>query len=430
MKPGEQKQPHTASYYAATANWASNYPELEGGHEADVCVIGAGFTGIATALTLAESGYSVAVVEANRVGWGASGRNGGQLIHGISGDRKLAKIHGPEAARRLYEMQWRGHDIIYERVEKYGIDCDLKGGYIEVGLKQRHVEDLLWQYDNIMRNGHPYELQLLDREETRAITGTQAYIGGLLSMRNGHLHPLNLCLGEARAAEGLGARIFEQSTVTGIEHGERPRVVTDKGSVTANAVVLAGNAYSMLEPATLGGVIFPAGGYIVATEPLSEELRQQLNPRDLAVCDSNEVVDYHRLSADGRMLYGARCNYSGREPRSIKAAILPSMLKIYPALKGVRIDYEWGGKMGIVVNRIPALGRIRGNVYYAQGYSGHGVNATHILGEIVAEAIMGTLERFDLFGSVKHIRIPGGRWFGNQMVALGMIYYRIKDALS
>jgi len=194
-------------------------------------------------------------------------------------------------------------------------------------------------------------------------------------------------------------------------------------------VVLAGNAYHLLEPKHLSNLTFPAGSYIIATEPLSDEMVAEINPQDLAVCDLNDIVDYYRLSADKRLLYGGRCNYSGREPSSIKASILPRMLKVYPQLKDVRIDYEWGGMIGIVLNRIPALGRINKNVYYCQGYSGHGVNVTHIMGELVADAIGGTMEKFDLFADMKHFRIPGGQWLGNQIIALGMLYFRLKDKL-
>jgi glycine/D-amino acid oxidase-like deaminating enzyme len=194
--------------------------------------------------------------------------------------------------------------------------------------------------------------------------------------------------------------------------------------------VLAGNAYHLLEQKHLGGKIFPAGSYIIATEPLSEELLNTTNPGDYAVTDSKEIVGYFRRSADGRMLFGGACNYSGRDPKSIKSFIQPEMLKIYPQLKGVKIEYEWGGMIGIVPNRVPLIGRINDNVYFAQGYSGHGVNATHILGEIVSDAICGTMERFDLFSGIKHTRIPGSRWFGNQMIALGMLYYRLQDKLN
>jgi glycine/D-amino acid oxidase-like deaminating enzyme len=194
-------------------------------------------------------------------------------------------------------------------------------------------------------------------------------------------------------------------------------------------VVLAGNAYHGLEPRHLSNLVFPAGSYIVATEPLPAEVAQQINPRDLAVCDMNEILDYYRLTPDRRLLYGGRCNYSGREPASIQAAIVPRMLKIYPQLRNVRVDYEWGGRIGIVLNRVPLLGRIGGNVWYCQGYSGHGVNATHIMGEVMADAIGGTLETFDLFAKFPHIRLPGSQWFGNQIIALGMLYFRLKDLL-
>jgi len=206
-------------------------------------------------------------------------------------------------------------------------------------------------------------------------------------------------------------------------------VVTRTGEVEADAVVLAGNAYHALERRHLSGLTFPAGSFIIATEPLPQATREEINPGDLAVCDPNYVLDYFRLSADGRLLFGGRCNYSGREPRSIRRTMAPRMEKIYPQLKGVKIDYEWGGKIGIVINRVPLFGRIRPNVYYAQGYSGHGVNVTHVAGEIVADAIAGTLETLDLFEAIRHIRFPLGQWVGNQLVALGMIYYRLRDLL-
>jgi glycine/D-amino acid oxidase-like deaminating enzyme len=247
--------------------------------------------------------------------------------------------------------------------------------------------------------------------------------------RDGHLHPLNLCIGEARAAHNLGVQIFEQSPVTGIKHGKRPRVETAQGYVEADAVILAGNAYSQFEPQHLSNLVFPAGSYIIATEPLGDSVAESINKQDVAVCDLNEVVDYYRLSADKRLLYGGACNYSGRDPRSIKAFILPRLLKVYPQLKDVRIDYEWGGKIGIVLRRIPTVGRINNNVYYCQGYSGHGVCPTHVMGEVMADAVGGTMEKFDLFADIKHFRIPGSQWFGNQIIALGMLYYKMKDRL-
>jgi gamma-glutamylputrescine oxidase len=429
MKTTDQKQEHTNSYYAASANEVTGYPELKGARSADVCVVGAGFTGVATALTLAERGYSVALVEANRVGWGASGRNGGQVINGTSGLAKISKKHGNGIADMVWAIRWRGNDIIHDRVQKYGIQCDLKSGLVTVATKPKHVPWLEENVEDRINHKFPYKYELWDRDKTRSMLGTDAYYGGFVCYRDGHVHPLNLCIGEARAAHELGVQIFEQSPVADIEHGERPRVKTESGYVEADAVVLAGNAYSRLEPKHLSNLVFPAGSYIIATEPLPENVANEINRQDVAVCDSNEVVDYYRLSADKRLLFGGACNYSGRDPTSIKSYILPRMLKVYPQLKNVRIDYEWGGKIGIVLNRVPAVGRINKNVYYCQGYSGHGVCPTHMMGEVIADAVAGTMERFDLFADMKPVRIPGSHWLGNQIIALGMLYYKMKDRL-
>ncbi|HSM29916.1 MAG TPA: FAD-binding oxidoreductase [Woeseiaceae bacterium] len=429
MNPEYQRKEHTNSYYAATINEPTSYPELRGRTTSDVCVVGAGFTGVATTLTLAERGYTVTLVEANRVGWGASGRNGGQMINGMSGLRKIAARYGEGIAGLVRNLKWRGNDIIRERVQKYAIDCDLRDGFVEVATKPRQLawfEEFAAERE-AEASGFDYEVW--DRKTTEDMLGTAAFHGGFACYRDGHLHPLNLCIGEARAAESLGARIFEQSPVTTIRHGVRPRVITAQGEVEADAVVLAGNAYSRLEPKHLDNLIFPAGSYIIATEPLTQRLADSINRKNVAVCDLNNVVDYYRLSADRRLLYGGACNYSGRDPASIRSYILPRMLTIYPRLKDVRIDYEWGGKIGITLRRIPVVGRIGSNVYYCQGYSGHGVCPTHVMGEVMADAVAGTMERFDLFADIKPIRIPGSQWFGNQLVALGMLYFKLKDRL-
>jgi glycine/D-amino acid oxidase-like deaminating enzyme len=384
---------------------------------------------VSAAVALAERGYSVALVEAHRVGWGASGRNGGQIINGMSGLARLRKKHGDSIADMIWDLRWRGHEIIHERVGKYGIQCDLKSGYVEVATKAKQVSWFEEDASERESHGFPYKYEIWDREQTRANLGTDAYHGGFICYRDGHMHPLNLCIGEARAARSLGVQVYEQSPVIDIEHGDKPKVKTATGHIEADAVVLAGNAYSRLERAHLSNLVFPAGSYIIATEPLSGELANEINPLDVAVCDVNNVVDYYRLSADKRLLYGGACNYSGRDPASIKSYILPRMLKVYPQLRDVRIAYEWGGKIGIVLNRVPAVGRIDGNIYYCQGYSGHGVCASHVMGEVVADAISGTMERFDLFAGLKPWRIPGTQWLGNQIIALGMLYYKLKDRI-
>ena len=424
----KQPRSHTGSYYAASVNDTSDFAPLSGSVNADVCVIGAGFTGISTALHLAERGYNVHVVEANKVGWGASGRNGGQMIGGIAGEKAMLKHHGPGIAGLLWEMRWAGNEIIRQRVQQYGIRCDLKSGYLDVAIKERHVRDFHEELDYLEQNNFPHKIQLLSKDETSDLIGTDAYIGALKNMGSGHLHPLNLCMGEARAAVTQGATIYEQSEVRSIEQGGQPTVVTENGAVTADIVVLAGNAYQFVNK-KLRGQLFPVNSFIIATEPLSEQLVAEINPEDLAVCDPNFVLEYFRLSADKRLLFGGRCNYFGDDPELIKKKLKPKMCRIYPQLQNTNIDYAWGGTIGVTLNRVPQLGRIAANIFYSQGYSGHGVNVTHLAGQILADAIAGTFERFDVFEKIKPLTVPGSNVFSKPMVALGMVYYSLKDLL-
>lgn len=417
---------HTPSYYAASVNSSTDFAPLRGHQRADVCVIGAGFTGISTALHLSERGYDVHVVEANKVGWGASGRNGGQMIGGIAGETNIAKSLGDDDL--LWEMRWAGHDIIRERVAKYDIQCDLKYGYADVAIREKHVRALEVDYEELQRRNFPHDVELLNAEQTREAIGTSAYIGALINMGNGHLHPLNLCIGEANAAVANGATIHESSEVKRIEYGDRPVVVTDHGKVEADFVVLAGNAYHHIER-KLRGIMFPVNSFIIATEPLTPEQVSIVNPRDLAICDPNFVLEYFRLSTDKRLLFGGRMNYFGDDPRVIERHHTPRMLRLYPQLKGISIDYAWGGTIGVPLHRVPQMGRISSNVFYSQGYSGHGVNVTHLAGQILADAVAGTMERFDVFANIKPIRFPGAHTFRKPLVALGVLYYQIRDKL-
>lgn len=421
-------QPHTTSYYAASIKHPVDYCVLQGEHVADVCVIGAGFTGISTALHLAERGYKVHVVEANRVGWGATGRNGGQIIGGISGEEKMARKLGADGERRLWEMRWAGHDIIRQRVEKYAIDCDLKWGYLDVAIKERHLRDQEKELAYLQRNNFPHETRSLSANETRDMIGTDAYMGSLMNMGNGHLHPLNLCLGEARAAVSLGAVISEQSQVLRIEEGAKPKVHTEHGSVSADAVVLAGNAYHLVDT-RLRGHLLPVNSYVVATEPLSDDQVKEINPLDVAVCDPNFILEYFRLSADKRLLFGARLNYNGHDPSRIKAVMRKKIRRVYPQLSNIKLDYAWGGTIGVTVNRVPQLGRLNNNIFYAQGFCGHGVNVTHLAGQIMADAVGGSLERMDVFANVPPVVLPGLGFYSKALVSLGVAYFRLKDSL-
>lgn len=420
---------HVKSYYAATANDRTAYPRLEGTIAVDVCIVGGGFSGISAAITLVERGYSVAVLEANRIGWGASGRNGGQMIAGISGEHNLKRQLGSDGARLLRDIRYRGHDIITERIAKYGIDCDLRYGWMEAAARPRHMQGLRDYVDERIAEGDGEGLEIVEPSQMRSVLATDMYHGGFIDHRSGHLHPLNLCMGEARAAASLGVKIFEDTEVVEIESGAKPYVKTVHGRVDAKSIILAGSTDHAFQRGRLNGLTFPTGSYIIATEPLTEAEASALNPQNLAVADSNIVLDYFRLSGDRRMLFGGRCNYSNRDPKDLAAALQPRLVEIFPQLRSKKIDFSWGGRIDIVLTRIPAIGRLEPNVYYMQGYCGHGVNTTHLAAEIVADAIGGTMEKFDLFDRIHHIRLPVGRWAGNQMLALGMLYYRLKDLL-
>ena len=428
LEPQNARAEHTGSYYAASVNHRTDYPVLEGEYDTDICVIGAGFSGVSTALHLAERGYRVTLVEANRVGWGASGRNGGQIIGGISGETRMAAAAGEGGEELLWELRWAGHDIIRERVATYGIDCDLKWGYLDVAIKPRHLRDQAEEAEYLAAHDYPHEVRSLGRDELVETIGTTEYIGALYNGGNGHLHPLNLCIGQARAAESLGATLFEQSPVTGITHGNRPRVNTERGSVTADTVVLAGNAYHQVTP-KLRGRLFPVNSFIIATEPLPPDTVARINPHDWAICDPNFVLEYFRLSADKRLLFGGRFNYFGTEPSVIRRFMIPRMCRVYPELEGVAVDHAWGGTIGVTVNRVPQLGKLADNVFYMQGYSGHGVNVTHLAGQVMADAVAGTLERFDVFARVPPVVLPGAHTFRKAMVSLGMAWYQMKDRL-
>ncbi|SHF20907.1 Glycine/D-amino acid oxidase [Modicisalibacter ilicicola DSM 19980] len=426
-------QPRCVSYYAASIIEESAYPKLEGEHRVDVAIVGGGFTGVATAVELAERGYRVAIIEAHKIGWGASGRNGGQVTGSLSGQdamaRQMRNTLGDQAQDFVWNLRWRGHRIIKQRVEKYAIPCDLKHGHLQAAYKPSHVRALKKDFEQSQRHAIGEYVHWLDADAVRQVVGTTLYHGAIRNDYNMHLHPLNLCLGEARAAASLGALVFEHSSVVDIQHGDTPVVVGEHGRVTANSVILAGNAYHRLERKRLGGKLFPAALGIVTTSPLSPELASEINPDDLAVYDTRFVLDYYRLTADKRLLFGGGANYSGRDSEDIAGELRPRLEHTFPQLSGVDIDFQWQGMAGIVINRIPQLGKLSGNVYYAQGYSGHGIATSHIIGEIMANALCGSLEEFDTFAKVKHIRIPLNDRLGNALLAAGMWYYQLLEKL-
>ena len=426
-------QDHAASYYAASTNRQLDLSRLAGEQTADVCIIGGGFTGLNTAIELAERGLSVVLLEARRIGWGASGRNGGQLIRGVGHDvEQFAPVIGDDGVDELKRMGFEAVEIVRQRIERYGIHCDLTWGYCDLANEPRHLDNFDAEYTDLLRLGYPHPLRQVAKADLHEVVGSERYLGGLFDPGSGHLHPLNLALGEAAVAQALGVRLYEHSAAEQIDYGAEIRVHTATGCVRAKQLVFACNAYlGQLQP-QLSGKVLPAGSYIIATEPLSESLAQELLPQNSAVCDQRVGLDYFRLSADRRLLFGGACHYSGRDPRDIAAYMQPKMLKVFPQLRGVGIDYQWGGMIGIGANRLPQIGRLpeHPNVFYAQAYAGHGLNATHLAARLLGEAISGQLEgRFDLFARVPHPTFPGGRLLRSSLLALGMLWYRLKDQL-
>jgi gamma-glutamylputrescine oxidase len=423
--------PHTNSYYAATRSPQVDYPQLESNVETDVCVIGAGFTGLSTALHLLEQGFKVTVLEAAKVGFGASGRNGGQIVNSYSRDiDSIEKQVNPEHAKLLGAMAFEGGRIIRERIAKYNIACDLQNGgvYAAITPKQMHhleTQKKLWE-----RYGYTNQLELLDKDAIRKVVATDRYVGGTLDHGGGHIHPLNLALGEAQAIASLGGKIYEQSPAIHIEPGETAEVHTPEGKVKAKFVVVAGNAYLGNLVPELAAKSMPCGTQVIATEPLSADVAQALLPQNYCVEDCNYLLDYYRLSADNRLLYGGGVVYGARDPADIIGFIRPKMLKTFPQLKDVKIDFAWTGNFLLTLSRLPQMGRIGPNIYYSQGCSGHGVTFTHVAGKALALALQGQAERLDAFAALPHYPFPGGRMFRAPLTALGAWYYTLRDKLG
>ena len=421
---------HPQSYYAASAHPCGERPALQGTVETDVCVIGAGYTGLSAALFLCEAGFRVRVLEAVQVGFGASGRNGGQIVNSYSRDIDVIERSVPTAQAQLMgRMAFEGASIIRERIARYGIDCDLRDGGIFAALNPRQMRHLEQQQALWRRFGHD-QLELLDRQQLRQLVGSERYIGGSLDRSGGHIHPLNLALGEAAAVESLGGVIHEHSPALRIERGAGVRVHTPHGQVQARFLVVAGNAYLGNLLPELAAKSMPCGSQVIASEPLDAELAASLLPQGHCVEDCNYLLDYFRLSADNRLIYGGGVVYGARDPADIAAIIRPKMLKTFPQLRDVKIDYAWTGNFLLTLSRLPQVGRLDDNIYYSQGCSGHGVTYTHLAGRLLAEALRGQAERFDAFAGLPHYPFPGGRLLRVPFTALGAAWYDLRDRLG
>lgn len=419
------------SYYVASAHETPERPPLAGDRSVDVAIVGAGFTGLSAALELAERGLSVAVLEARRVAWGASGRNGGQICTGYSsGMGALREQLGEADARLLFEASEEGKVMIRERIERHGIDCDLVWGYFVAAEKQRQLDELKRDRESYARRyGYDGTSIVEGRQAVAEHVGTTRYLGGLVDPGAGHLHPLNYCLGLARAAEAAGATIHEGTAVTGIEQGPKVRLTTPQGTVEAEHAILGANAYLENLVPGLRARIMPVGTYIAATEPLGENRAKALLPLNEAVSDCNFALDYYRLSADHRLLFGGRVSYSTFDPPSLEASLRRRMLRVFPDLGDAAIESAWGGYVAITQRRTPDIGRIGERLYYAQGFSGQGVVNAQLAGRVIAEAIAGQAGRLDVYARIRNRPFPGGPLLRTPTLVLAMLWARLRDAM-
>ena len=422
--------PTVSTYYADSADKQLAYPALLGDQRADICIIGAGYTGLSSALHLAERGYSVVVIEAETVGFGASGRNGGHVGIGQRKDQYyLEKQFGNEIARGLWDMGLEALDTVKQLIEKHRIDCDLKQGIVHLAHRRKYCSEFEAEVEHLRDNYQFDQMEYIDADTLPGFLDSQAYYGAQWDKASMHLHPLKYAQGLAKAATKAGVSIFEHSKVLSYSRDNSVVVHTATGTVTASELILACNGYiDKLEP-KINGYIMPINNFVIATEPLPDELAQAVSAKDTAMQDSRFVINYWKLSADKRLIFGGGENYRRGFPADIKGFVRKYMLQVYPQLHDVKIDYGWGGTLAITLNRLPHFGRLGNNIWHMQGYSGHGVPTATFAGKLIAEAISGKLERFDLISNLPTRKFPGGtllRWPG--MVA-GMLYFALRDRI-
>ena len=417
------------SWYAATATPLNPFPALKGEVAADVCVVGGGYTGLSTALHLAEKGYSVVVLEAQRVGFGASGRNGGQVGHGHNMDQtSLEKKLGKPDAHLLWDIAEESIKITRDLAAKHAPDAMFKPGHASAYFSQKEADAGQRDYEYLAAN-YGFEAEYLNKSATADIIGTDQYCGMVLDNNGGHLHPLNFALGLARGAVAAGATIYEGAYVHHIKQGNKATIQTERGRVVADHVVLACNGYSSNLHRKTAARVMPINNYMIATEPLGERAANVL-ARDICVYDSKFVLNYYRLSNDGRLLFGGGESYGVKFPHDIVAKVRKPLESLYPQLKGVKIDYAWGGTLGITTSRMPYFARVAPNILTAAGYSGHGVALATLAGQIIAQTIAGQSERFDVLSRVPVMPFPGGRMFSTPILTLAMTWFSLRDRLG
>ena len=439
LTANDNRGEYPPSYYAATASALSPQHKLGDKVSADVCIIGAGYTGLSAALHLAKAGRRVVVLEAHRVGWGASGRNGGQLGTGQRRDQdELETMLGKSAAQSMWSLAEDAKGLVKSLIEEHNIACDYRAGIIHADHKRSYVKESE-QYADFLRKEYGYdEISFLNQSSVRDLVGSDGYYGGTLDLGAGHLNPLKFAFGLAKAAIEAGVQTFENSFVTEVREGDKPVVKTATGEVVCDTVLFAANGYL----GNLGGKttapcrnrVMPINNFIIVSEPLDDEFADSVLQNDYAVADSRFVVNYFRMVRDApdqpkRLLFGGGENYGYKFPKDIKAFVKKPMVNVYPQMRPRAIDYGWGGTLAITVPRIPAFQRLNANIYAASGYSGHGVGMATMGGKMLADVVLGDSRRFDLFQKVPKMGFPGNSLLRWPLLVAAMTYYSIRDKI-
>ena len=419
------------SYYRATAVGQITRPTLHEARSAGVCIIGAGYTGLSCALHLAKAGIKTIVLEAEHAGFGASGRNGGQVITGQRLDQiELTQRYGETQARSLWDLALEAKSTVRELIAAHDINCDVKFGQMAAAVKSKHAKEL-FEYAEYLEKRYNYKSnRFIPEREMPSYVASSNYKGGMFDSEGFHLHPFNYVLGLARAADAAGVKILENSRVIKVEQGDKITVHTHSGTVTADFVVYACNGYLENLNHDLSATIMPISNYVAATESLGEARARALIPSGAAIADTKFVLDYYRLSADHRLIFGAGETYGAKDEKDPARFVRPCIVRVFPQLADVKIDFAWGGRLAITMPRLPHIGRLNPKTYFAQGYSGQGVAIATLTGKLIGEAIIGQVSRFDVMANLKIPPLPGGRFLRQPLLMLGLVWYALRDRLG
>ena len=429
----EQHDNEKISFYRSSVEDLNSQDQLTSDIDVDICVIGGGLTGISSAINLSKKGYSVILCEARKIGWGASGRNGGQLGIGMRKDQfTIEKKLGLKHAKELWSLGLEAVEDVKNLIKENEIDCHLVNGVMSTACFEKDIDEYKFEIEHMSKNYDFEGYKFFNKEKIREEINSKMYLAGLLNSGSYHLNPLKLTLGLAKVAQKNKVKIFENTPIEKIrEEGDRVQVMSKKGLIRANQVVVACNGYLDSILGSKKNKFMPINNYVVATEPLGEKRARQIIKNNYAVCDTRFIIDYYRFSEDWRMIFGGGETFTSNFVKNATSFVSKRMIKVFPQLQNVKIDYSWGGTLAITVNRLPHFGTLMNNkVSYAFGYSGHGLALSVLAGKLIGENIQGDRERFKFFSDINHMSIPLGSIFRRPIYSSAILYYKIRDYLN